>query len=692
MSDNEPHYHSYHDAVLNDPKIKKIIQRLKSYPTPTGRHGYQLNHDQWRIGLKNHPVDNYVSTILRRNRADMSSGGWPVTSMMNIAAKGALKDYPGPLRLWHEALLLMEDRMLKGYFLGPFNEERDLPQWLLQGQAPLFHPMFGKYELKSDGSIKTRLLFNLSDDTNGPSFNDCIPDAEKTVHYITLLDVCRRIVDCDMKWLWCLDALEAYYRVRIRCRFIPKMGVRVCKMLFFFTCLVMGQATACRLYTEFADAVVWIIANNEKELFKWRDTTDAGECVEREMIMHYVDDFMGGHRQRRLAELQFAAVKDWWVRLGIPTQDRKCTPPTQVLKYLGFLFNARRRSLSVPPKKILKYSTAVRCILDHYSMPPRDGNVSNTRKMKNRELMKAVGQLRSIQCVYPYIVPALRPLEAVTSRHAPTEWVRVTARMADGLRIVQAALKDIRQQHMPFDWLLHPRDVGDVEIFTDASTTTGVGGFEDHCGGRYFGANWSDTAGWGVYKYQPDITYLELLGVVLAVRLFAAKWRHKVVKLRCDNHAVCMMLRRKAACYRRRDLNALLIEICALATANRLYFWVEHVPGVQNKLADALSRDELAIAAQQIAHKKLAAAATPCLGELNALAETWRRHAKYVVNARFAAKGDCHCDPDDALTRRQCDRLNKPFAHNAHRTDPASLGRKLNRKQRRFAKYGPPTY
>ena len=255
MSDQGEYYHSDHDVVLSDPAIAAIIARLRGYPEPSSRGGYPLNHDEWRIGLKDHPDYQYVDEILRRNRTDIAEGGWPVTSTLNLAAPGASQGYPGPLKLWHDALLMMEDRMLKGYFLGPFDADRDLPKWLLQGQRPLFHPMFGKYEPKSDGTIKTRLLFNLSDDSNGLSLNDCIPADEKTVAYITILDVCRRIVDCKMKWLWCLDALEAYYRVPIQHRFIAKMGVKICGLLFFFTCLVMGQATACRLYTEFADAV-----------------------------------------------------------------------------------------------------------------------------------------------------------------------------------------------------------------------------------------------------------------------------------------------------------------------------------------------------------------------------------------------------------------------------------------------------
>lgn len=689
---NEPVYQSHHHEVLNDPEVRAVLKTLNQYNTPTERPGIHLDHDQWRIGLRDHPIEGYADEIIRRNRIDEDGGGWPITSNINITAPGAARQYPGTIKFWAKALELIEDRMLKGYFLGPFDAERDLPDWLTQGQAPLFHPIFGKLELKSDGTIKTRLLFNLSDDSNGHSFNDCIPPEEKTVTYITLLDVCRRIIDCDLKWLWCLDALEAYYRVPIQARFIPLMGVQICKLLFFFTCLVMGQATACRLYTEFADAVTWIIANNEEELFKWRTKTQTDAAKnskestkpEIDMIMHYIDDFFGGHQQKAMAKKQFEAVKRWWIRLGIPTQDRKCTPPTQVLLYLGFLFNARRRTLGVPAKKLKKYKDALRNIAWHYTPPTRSDSAGNSRKMLVRELQQMVGRLRSLTPVFPYIVPALRAFEEVTSKdttapHHRHHRVRITAEMMAGLKIVKAALDDVDQGHMPFSWLLHPRNVGDIEVYTDASTTIGVGGFEDIQNGGFFGGKWSDTKGWGVMKHQPDITYLELLGVVAAAALFGHKWTEKVIKIRCDNAGVCMMVRRKVACFRRRDLNALLLILCRLATKFRFYFWIEHIAGVDNKLADALSRDEWADVAADKASKRLDSAPTDCLAVINKLAKTWTEHAQYVIATRFAAKRVCKCDHDDDRVRRQCNRMHEK----RHRLNPRYERPKGNRRARR---------
>ena len=44
------------------------------------------------------------------------------------------------------------------------------------------------------------------------------------------------------------------------------------------------------------------------------------------------------------------------------------------------------------------------------------------------------------------------------------------------------------------------------------------------------------------------------------------------------------------ACFRRGDLNDLMTELCEMATKYRFYFWIEHMAGEKNKIADALSR------------------------------------------------------------------------------------------------------
>eukprot|EP01084_Bolivina_argentea_P162574 282916_1 len=111
------------------------------------------------------------------------------------------------------------------------------------------------------------------------------------------------------------------------------MGFRLCGLLFFFTCLVMGMASACKLYTEFADAVCWIIIDNEQDIFvQFVNGINMADGA-RYLLLHYIDDFFG----------------------GAPAQDRKCSPPCQILIYLGYVFDLTTGCLGIPRDRLTRY-------------------------------------------------------------------------------------------------------------------------------------------------------------------------------------------------------------------------------------------------------------------------------------------------------------------------------------------------
>ena len=190
--------------------------------------------------------------------------------------------------------------------------------------------------------------------------------------------------------------------------------------------------------------------------------------------------------------------------------------------------------------------------------------------MKNRKLQRIVGQYRSIQMVYVYIIPFLRSLEEVTAKKHGNCDVFITAQMMKDVEVVEAAVDDADRNQICMYWLLHPRDKGDIEVYTDAATSQGVGGFIDFGPGHgsHFAAMWTDTARWKEPALKPDIVYMELLGVVLAAELYGSRWTGKSVRFWCDNWAVCKILKRKAACFRRRDLND-LVRLNAMRNAGR---------------------------------------------------------------------------------------------------------------------------
>ena len=49
---------------------------------------------------------------------------------------------------------------------------------------------------------------------------------------------------------------------------IPRLGIKLCGMYFFYCSLVMGLAPSCRVYTEFADVVMWAVIHSNSAIFQ----------------------------------------------------------------------------------------------------------------------------------------------------------------------------------------------------------------------------------------------------------------------------------------------------------------------------------------------------------------------------------------------------------------------------------------
>jgi len=199
------------------------------------------------------------------------------------------------------------------------------------------------------------------------------------------------------------------------------------------------------------------------------------------------------------SQLQFRTVKLKWGALGIPANDLKCIAPTRTLEYLGYIFNTLRWTLDIPKARILKYLTNARAVRVH---------AYSRKRIKNRVLQSLVGQFRSLQVVYPYIIPFLRGWESITSRNTSNARVEITPRMLTDLELIEVAINDARYNAMPMRWIVYPRDAADFTIVTDAATTIGVGGYLHVNGGRWYKRMWADTSRWSTHEHKPDIVFM----------------------------------------------------------------------------------------------------------------------------------------------------------------------------------------
>ena len=84
------------------------------------------------------------------------------------------------------------------------------------------------------------------------------------------------------------------------------------------------------------------------------------------------------------------------------------------------------------------------------------------------------------------------------------------------------------------------------------------------------------------------IVQLEMLNLYLALRIWAPNWAGKRVRLECDNQAVVAVM--KAGKTRDPVLAAYARNIHLLASVFDIEITVIHLPGIENTVADLLSR------------------------------------------------------------------------------------------------------
>ena len=119
----------------------------------------------------------------------------------------------------------------------------------------------------------------------------------------------------------------------------------------------------------------------------------------------------------------------------------------------------------------------------------------------------------------------------------------------------------------------------DLEVTSDAAGSLGYGAYSQ---GQWFHGPWSHA------QAHQSIAYKELFPVVIAAHLWGAQWSRKHVLFRSDNQAVVALLTSRTS--RVPVLMHLLRELLLSAARWGFTFSSVHVPGVQNSVADAISR------------------------------------------------------------------------------------------------------
>ena len=427
----------------------------------------------------------------------------------------------------------------EGRILGPF------PAGSLPG---LQVSRFGVIPKGKSG--KWRLIVDLSS-PEGKSVNDGIDSDLCSMSYVTVDGAVEVIRQTGRgSFLAKVDVRQAYRIVPVHPEDRPLLGMMWEGSLFVDSALPFGLRSAPKIFSALADALEWLIRN---------------EGVES--VMHYLDDYLLVARTQEGCHEALQKLLGIFERLKVPVAPEKLEGPGTKLKFLGIELNTEEMSLRLPAEKLAELRMLVASWL-------------GKRFCTVKELESLVGKLQHASKV-------IRPGRTFMRRMF--ELLRGARRGQRFVRLNTPIKSDLQWWHL---FMAHWNGVAMMtnlsqgasgpHLYSDASGTFGCGAW---WGDKWFQLPWPQENGYS------SIAQKELLPIVLACILWGAAWRGALVTAHCDNMAVVEVVN---SGYSKDGALAQLLRVLFFARAQwEVEIKAVHIPGRQNVLADALSRNKM---------------------------------------------------------------------------------------------------
>ena len=167
-------------------------------------------------------------------------------------------------------------------------------------------------------------------------------------------------------------------------------------------------------------------------------------------------------------------------------------------------------------------------------------------------------------------------------------WIK-TDRLRDDLIWWLRAIK-FNEDGVRFSDILRDPSSGEIQVWTDASTDIGMGGWNNT--GQWFQYRWDSLTTSSAFSTPsyPDIYWKEMCAIATACEMWGEQWKGRTVTFWCDNEACVHSIIKRSCTLKRADVMVLIRIIADLANRHHFIPYIVHIPGKLNLTADALSR------------------------------------------------------------------------------------------------------
>lgn len=443
-----------------------------------------------------------------------------------------------------EAYKHIKQEIIAGRVVGPFDA---IPIYNLRVSPIGLVP-------KKDGSW--RMIHHLSY-PKGNSVNDFIDPQLCTVQYSSIDSVMDMIANMSPGvLLGKMDISNAFRLIRIHPSDFELLGFKLLGKYFVDKALPMGCALACSLFEQFATFLEWVV--------KVKSGKDS--------ISHYLDDFIfAGSSESNACQVLMACFTEVCSELGIPIAERKTVGPSPVMVFLGLELDTIQLQVRIPQEKLLKLKSVLLSLM-------------KKKKATLKEFQSLLGLLNFCSRAIPSARAFNRRFyDAIIGLTKPLHHLRITKSIKEDIRVWLFFL-DYFNGYCSFPERVWSFD-NQLHLYTDSAGSSQLG-----CA-AYFQPHWIHflwPQQWVGLEIMRDITFLELVPIVMAFHVWAGSLRSKKIVLHIDNQALVIILNKKSSKSKR--IMFLLRDLVLHAMLNDIQLKAVHVAGVSNGIADSLSR------------------------------------------------------------------------------------------------------
>lgn len=441
---------------------------------------------------------------------------------------------------------LLAKEIEKGFMIGPYDD-----------------PPFQTFRINPIGvatrkySGKKRMIIDLSapHDGSAQSINSLIPLELFSLFYASV-DNAIKFIKLAGKgaWLGKADITDAFKVMPLHPSQWHLFGVKWRGKTYFSVRLTFGCRSSPSIFNTLAEALCWILLNNCKLPF----------------VLHLLDDFLVVDYPHARADRCINDLKQVFKQLGVPLSEEKTQGPLKVIEFLGITLDSELMQASLPLEKLERIREVMKSVLQ---------SVSITK----RELLSVLGHLNFAM----RIIPQGRSFVSRLLDQAKT-----VEKLHDLVFIDEGCRSDLgfwsllcdKWNGISFFYNDHTETSVSLKFFTDAAPSVGFGGFFNN---QWFAGEWPKEL-----KEFPSqcmsIAVLELYPIIVACILWGHLWSRKNIVVFCDNEATVNIINKGRSAIP--FINKFVRRLTWSCVMGNFTLRAAHIPGLENKIADRLSR------------------------------------------------------------------------------------------------------